>query len=125
MDNDGRRIADREARDFRNSLEYIKGYEAGITKDSEISPKYLTRIRWVWAINRVRSKLKVYAPKKEEFFSEYYGLDKPPCIKLRRDSMIHLSMKLFVGEATLYKWKEQILDELVLAATQAGVYHPF
>lgn len=127
MDNDGRRIADREAQNYRESLAYIKGYEKGITVQSDISQRYLERCRWVWAIERVRSKLAVYSPKKEEFFNLYYGLDKPSRLSrgAKDERILKLSMELFVGRSTLYKWKESILDELILAATQAGVYHPF
>ncbi|MDD3400213.1 MAG: hypothetical protein PHT58_01090 [Eubacteriales bacterium] len=126
MDIDGRRVADKEAMAYRDNVEYIRGFEKAMTEDSEISQEYLRRLRWRWAIDKVRSKLRVYSPQKEVFFCEYYGLDRPLRASEKRDSrMIKLSIKLFIGQSTLYKWKEQILDDIVLAATQAGVYHPF
>lgn len=126
MDSDARRLADKEARGYRDSLQFIRGYEAAITSEGEISQKYLTRRRWVWAIEQVRCRLSVYAPQKERFFAEYYGLDQPLSAREKRNNrMIRLSMELYTGQSTLYKWKEQILDEIILAATQAGVYHPF
>ncbi|MDO4564783.1 MAG: hypothetical protein Q4C04_04140 [Clostridia bacterium] len=126
MDIEGRRIANREARAYRESLAYIRGFEEGLDETAPIAGRYLEKRRWIWAIEKVRSKLELYAPNKAQFFCRYFGLDRP---LNRRESerarLLRLSSELYVGESTLYKWREQILDELVLAATQAGVYHPF
>ena len=39
--------------------------------------------------------------------------------------MIRLSMELHVSTANIYKWRESILDELLLAATQLDILQPF
>ena len=36
-----------------------------------------------------------------------------------------LSLELNVSPSTLYKWRETILADLLLAAVQAGVLRPF
>ena len=41
------------------------------------------------------------------------------------DEVIRLSMELHVSTANIYKWRESILDELLLAATQLDILQPF
>ncbi|MDO4543389.1 MAG: hypothetical protein Q4C01_02445 [Clostridia bacterium] len=126
MDIEGRRIADREALKYRERLAYIRGFEQGMGENTPISSKYVEARKWVWVIERVRAKLACYSPQKEKFFAEYYGLDRPLSkYETKRSRIYKIAAALYVGESTLYKWKEQILDDMLLAAVQAGLYKPF
>ena len=59
-------------------------------------------------------------------FARLYHLDSPCPGKVGRGSEImKLSLELNVSPSTLYKWRETILADLLLAAVQAGVLRPF
>ena len=77
-------------------------------------------------MERVRADLAQKEPEKERFFARLYHLDSPCPGKVGRGSEImKLSLELNVSPSTLYKWREMILADLLLAAVQAGVLRPF
>ena len=126
MQLDLRHAAERNAKRYRENLSYLRGYEAAADADRPLSPKYAEKAGWVWAVERVRADLKAKEPEKERFFARLYHLDQPMSGHPGRGSeIIKLSMDMNVSTSTLYKWREMILADLLLAAVQAGVLRPF
>jgi len=112
---------------YRQSLAYVRGVEDGLGENTSLSETYRDRARWVWTVERVRARLRLHEPLMEEFFARYYALDSgaPRHTRRRGETMLRVAADMNVGVSTLYKWREQILDQLVLAATQAGVLEPY
>jgi len=126
MQLDLRHAAEQNAKRYRENLSYLRGYEAAADADRPLSPKYAEKAGWVWAVERVRADLKRKDPEKERFFARLYHLDAPCPGKVGRGSEImKLALELNVSPSTLYKWREMILADLLLAAVQAGVLRPF
>lgn len=122
-----RRIADKEARAYRRSVAFVKGYlEGGGSLSSHtVSERFRERLRWVWAIERVREHLKRSDATKSAFFTAYYGLDRPMTRREQRATLVQLSLSLYASPATLSRWRDEILDDLLLAATQVGAIRVF
>ena len=126
MQLDLRHAAEQNAKRYRENLSYLRGYEAAAAAGSPLSPRYAEKAGWVWAVERVRADLKRKDPEKERFFARLYHLDSPCSGKTGRgNEIVKLSMELNVSPSTLYKWRELILADLLLAAVQAGVLRPF
>ena len=126
MQRDLRYMAERNAKRYRENLSFLRGYDAAADAGRPLPPKYLEKAGWVWAVERVRADLKAKEPEKERFFARLYHLDQPMSGHPGRGSeIIKLSMDMNVSTSTLYKWREMILADLLLAAVQAGVLKPF
>ena len=126
MQLDLRHAAEQNAKRYRENLSYLRGYEAVADADRPLSPKYVEKAGWVWAVERVRADLKRKEPEKERFFARFYHLDEPVSGHPGRGSEImKLSLDLNVSPSTLYKWREMILADLLMAAVQIGVLKPF
>ena len=121
-----RHAAERNAKRYRENLSYLRGYEAAADAGRPLPSKYVEKAGWVWAVERVRADLKAKSPEKERFFARFYHLDKPVSGHPGRGSEImKLSLDLNVSPSTLYKWREMILADLLMAAVQIGVLKPF
>ena len=126
MQLDLRHAAEQNTRRYRENLSYLRGYEAAADAGRPLPPKYVEKAGWVWAVERVRADLKAKEPEKEQFFARLYHLDEPaPGHPGRRMEIMKLSMELNVSPSTLYKWREMILADLLMAAVQVGVLKPF
>ena len=126
MQLDLRHAAEQNAKRYRENLSYLRGYEAAANADRPLPSKYVEKAGWVWAVERVRADLKAKEPEKERFFAQLYHLDEPTSGHPGRGSEImKLTLELNVSPSTLYKWRETILADLLLAAVQAGVLRPF
>ena len=126
MQLDLRHAAEQNAKRYRENLSYLRGYEAAADAGRPLSPKYAEKAGWVWAVERVRADLLAKEPEKERFFARLYHLDEPVSGHPGRSSEImKLSLELNVSPSTLYKWREMILADLLMAAVQAGVLKPF
>ncbi len=126
MQLDLRHTAEQNAKRYRENLSYLRGYDAAAEADRPLPAIYVEKAGWVWAVERVRADLKSKDPEKERFFVRFYHLDEPISGHPGRGSeIIKLSMQLNVSPSTLYKWRETILADLLLAAVQAGVLRPF
>ena len=126
MQLDLRRTAELNAKRYRENLSYLRGYEAAAEAGRPLSPRYAEKAGWVWAVERVRADLSAKDPEKERFFARLYHLDEPVSGRPGRGSeMMKLSLELSVSPSTLYKWRETILADLLMAAVQAGVLRPF
>ena len=126
MQLDLRHAAEQNAKRYRENLSYLRGYEAAADAGRPLPMKYVEKAGWVWAVERVRADLKAKEPEKERFFARLYHLDEPASGRPGRGSEImKLSLELNVSPSTLYKWRELILADLLLAAVQTGVLKPF
>ena len=126
MQLDLRYAAEQNAKRYRENLSYLQGYEAAADAGRPLPAKYVEKAGWVWAVERVRADLAAKEPEKERFFAKLYHLDGPqPGTPGRGSEILKLSMELNVSPSTLYKWREMILADLLLAAVQAGVLKPF
>lgn len=121
-----RHLAEQNARKYRENRAYLQGYDSVGEAGRPLSETYRQKAGWVWAVERVRQDLKIHCPEKERFFSLLYHLDAPPSRRQPRENEImKLSLILCVSPSTLYKWRESILWDLMLAAVQAGVIKPY
>lgn len=121
-----RYAAEQNAKRYRENVSYLRGYEAATNASRPLPSKYVEKAGWVWAVERVRADLLIKAPEKEQFFARYYHLDEPASGHPGRGSEImKLSLDLNVSPSTLYKWREMILADLLMAAVQVGVLKPF
>ena len=121
-----RHAAEQNAKRYRENLSYLRGYEAAADAGRPLPTKYVEKAGWVWAVERVRADLKAKDPEKERFFVRLYHLDAPaPGHPGRGNEITKLSLELNVSPSTLYKWREMILADVLMAAVQAGVLKPF
>ena len=126
MQLDLRHAAEQNAKRYRENRSYLRGYEAAADAGRPLPTKYVEKAGWVWAVERVRTDLKAKEPEKERFFARLYHLDEPGSGHPGRGSEImKLSLELNVSPSTLYKWREMILADLLMAAVQAGVLKPY
>ena len=126
MQLDLRHAAEQNAKRYRENRCFLQGYEAAADADRPLPTRYVEKAGWVWAVERVRADLAAKEPEKEIFFARLYHLDEPAAGHGGRGSEImKLAMDLNVSPSTLYKWREMILADLLLAAVQAGVLKPF
>lgn len=125
MQLDIRHAAEQNARRYRENVSYLRGYEAA-DAGRPLPSKYVEKAGWVWAVERVRADLKAKEPEKEQFFARLYHLDEPaPGHPGRGSEIMKLSLDLNVSPSTLYKWRETILADVLMAAVQIGVLKPF
>lgn len=126
MQLDIRHAAELNARRYRENVSYLRGYEAAADAGRPLPSKYVEKAGWVWAVERVRADLKAKEPEKELFFARLYHLDEPaPGHPGRGSEIMKLSLDLNVSPSTLYKWRETILADVLMAAVQIGVLKPF
>ena len=126
MQLDLRHAAEQNAKRYRENRSYLRGYEAAADAGRPLPTKYVEKAGWVWAVERVRTDLKAKEPEKERFFARLYHLDESGSGHPGRGSEImKLSLELNVSPSTLYKWREMILADLLMAAVQAGVLKPY
>jgi len=89
-------------------------------------PLQKTARGWVGAIDCARAYFATISPAKERFMCRLFGLETPvPRGQPTRERMIKLSIELSVGESTLYKWREDILEIVLYAAIEAGLISTF
>ena len=121
-----RHAAEQNAKRYRENLSYLRGYEAAATAGRPLPAKYVEKAGWVWAVERVRADLKAKEPEKERFFARLYHLDAPVSGHPGRgNEIMKLAMELNVTSSTLYRWREMILADLLMAAVQIGVLKPY
>ena len=126
MQLDLRHAAEQNAKRYRENVSFLRGYEAAAPADRPLPPRYVEKAGWVWAVERVRADLKAKDPEKERFFARLYHLDSAtPGHPGRGSEITKLSLELNVTPSTLYKWRELILADLLMAAVQAGVLRPY
>ena len=126
MQLDLRHAAEQNAKRYRENLSYLQGYEAAANAGRSLPAKYVEKAGWVWAVERVRADLKAKEPEKERFFARLYHLDAPVSGHPGRgNEIMKLAMEMNVTSSTLYRWREMILADLLMAAVQIGVLKPY
>ena len=114
-----RKMAEHELLEYRESLAYIKGYEASKREGTD-GRRYLRRVEWTGAIEDAWEMIEANDSEKAKFFTQYYGLESPRRGKLKY-AIVKLSMEYCVSITTLYRWREQVLDLVIVMAARRGL----
>lgn len=78
---------------------------------------------WRQAIDAARGVLRTETPEIERFMSRLYGLDVPlNRVRSQQARMMQLGESLGISVSTAYKWREQILDVVVVCALAREVH---
>ncbi len=78
---------------------------------------------WLWAIEEAYTMLKNESPHKAQLMELLYPLSSHEDEKkLSREQIIN---KLHISEPTLYRWREDILNAVIIGAIEAGVVSPY
>ena len=118
-----KRMAEKEIMRYRESAAFVRGWlDGGGQGDPE---RFLERQRWVWAVERVLELLENKSPEKAVFCRRLYLLDKPHGRFSVPDTITKLSMELYVSPSTLYRWREEILLSVAIAAVQSRALRPY
>ena len=118
-----KRIAKKEVERYRDSAAFVRGYlDGGGAGDSD---RYAQRQRWVWAIDRVRELVRKSDPDKSAFFERYWRFDAPHTRRNEQETIVRLSLELYVSPSTLYQWRDDLLLSVAIAAVQAKALRPF
>ena len=116
-----KRIAEREAMRYREHKAFIKGVEDA---NGVVPERYGQSLRWVLAADLVLGRLKAHDPEKERFFRAYFGTDGKR-VRSGKRGMVALSFDFCVSQSTLYRWRNELLTLLVIAAAQTGALLPY
>lgn len=123
MDLQLRKTAARHAKCYRSYKAYLSGFEDAQPSELFETEGHRIKAGWVTAVEMVQKRLLAADPEKAMVFSRLFQLESGS--RCRRNEVIRLSMELHVSTANIYKWRESILDELLLAATQLDILQPF
>lgn len=125
MRTEWRKIADTEARKYREYAQYLHGYAAA--QGAGDCPRHTHTKQAHAAITNISEYLRTHEPDMHEFAVRYYGWDESAQTPLfrRRESMQKWALARHISVSSLYKWREQILDLLALALCQAGILRVF
>lgn len=106
----------------RQLVEYRRGRRAA--RDG--AEGYRQARAWAQVILCVRRVLKEEAPEKERFMTKLFGLDHPKPRRMSAQKTMLLLMQEFnCSEATLYNWRAEIVELVLCAAVEAGIFQPF
>ena len=82
--------------------------------------------RWAAAIEGVLDMYRQEDPDKARAMDRLFGLTHPtPRLQKNRSRMLRLAADFCVSESTLYKWREEILTAVLVAAVENGAFAPF
>ena len=118
---DWKRIAQREAIRYREHKAFIRGVEDA---SGAVTERYLNSVRWTAAIDAVLDYLHRHDGEQERFFRRLFGIDGARRYRGEK-GMKALSTELCVSLSALYRWKNNLLSLLLLAAAQTGALRPF
>lgn len=113
MDLQLRKIAAHHAKCYRSYKAYLSGFEDAQPSELFETESHRIKAGWVTAVEMVQKRLLAADPEKAMVFSRLFQLESGS--RCRRNEVIRLSMELHVSTANIYKWRESILDELLLA----------
>lgn len=118
-----KRIAEQETERYRDNRAYMQGVlDAG---GSVERLRFQKRAAWAIAVEYAKAYWDRTDPAKAAFFSIFYRLDHPHKSLSSRPSIHRIAMQLHVTESTLYRWKNEILTTVILAAIQTGALRPY
>lgn len=110
----------------RETLKQLLGYRRSLAVLRTRGADYRRARAWVRVIARVRRVLGEEDPEKERFMTQMFGFDHPaPQRRTSRKLLLALAQELNCSEATLYNWRAEIVELVLLAAIEAGLFHPF
>jgi hypothetical protein len=116
-----KRIAEWEVLHYREHKAFLKGVEDAACVMTERAEQFK---RWVEAVERVLVYLNRYAPDKERFFRQCYGIDGDRKMYDKK-GMLRLTFLFHVSQSTLYQWRDEVLSLLLIAAAENGALQPF
>lgn len=118
-----RRDAERRLRSYRKTCMLLRAWRAGSASAPRTPPpsewKRMRMDRRV--VDRVRRYLKKTDPLMERFMVRYFYLAVPERRISKRALHVKLMEEYNVSDSTLYKWKAEVLELVVLAAVQEGL----
>ena len=116
-------IAERELFRYRDNKAYVQGViDAG---GDPRSLRFPARAAWALAVEYAVGHFERTDPAKAAFLSAFYHLERPPKRFAPKRTMSGVAMRLHVSDATLYRWKNEVLTAVVFAAIQTGALRPF
>ena len=118
---DWKRIAEREAARYREHKAFIRGVEDAA---GAVTERYRRSVKWVAAIEAVLDYLQQHDREQERFFRRLFGIDGTRRYRGEK-GMRALSTELCVSLSALYRWKNNLLSLLLLAAAQTGALRPY
>ena len=119
--NDWKRIAEQEARRYRDNRAFIQGV---LDSGGDGSDRYRMKQKWVLAVAYVLAYLHRTDAAKERFFRLCYGIDGTQK-QLNEKSMVALSFVCNASVNTLYRWRSEQTTLLLIAAAQTGALRPY
>ena len=120
---DWKRTAEHEVYSYRDHQAYVQGVlDCGKISGGE---KLHHCAKWALAVDYALRYLKQHDPLKARFFTELFGIERPLRRRSEARSIIALSMELNVAPPTLYKWKNEALSLVLIAAAQTGALRPY
>ncbi len=118
-----RKLAEHEVYRYRDHQAYVQAVlDCGKLTGGE---KLNRSAKWVLSVDYAKEYLERHDPLKAKFFSLLFGLERPRRRGSEARTIISLSMELSVSAATLYKWRNEALSLVVLAAAQTGALRPY
>lgn len=116
-----KRIAEREARRYREHRAFMRGVEdaaGGVTE------RYRQSARWVLTVEYVLGYLYETNTEKERCFRKLFDIDGVQRYRGAR-GMQALAYEMNVSASLLYQWKNELLSLLLLAAAQTKALQPY
>ena len=117
--------ADKYVREYRKLRAYVSGVEDAAGAGYEPTEAYLRAKRWVTAVESVDRLLCGSNADMHTFFVTFYGLYMPRYGHSDQAALLRLCDRLHISRSTAYVWRREILQLVVLAATQHGAIAPF
>lgn len=121
QEKDWKRIAEKEARHYRDHMAFMRGVEDAKGGETE---RYRQSGKWVLAVNYVLEHLKRTDPEKERFFRCIYGIDSGKPRRGER-AFLALAFEFHTTSSTLYRWRNELVSLLLIAASQTGALIPY
>ena len=119
--NDWKRIAEQEAKRYRENKAFIQGVLDG---GGIVSDRYRSKQKWVLTVEYVLGYLHRTDAEKERFFRICYRIDGTKR-RLNEKGMVALSFEFNVTVSTLYRWRSELASMLLIAAAQTGALRPY
>ena len=80
---------------------------------------------WVWAIEQAYSMLQRRHPERARLMIRLFGLDGRPSAMVLPGWRSRLEEEFHISEPTIYRWREDIIQAVMVGAIQAGVLQPY
>ena len=119
--NDWKRIAEQEARRYRDNKAFLQGV---LDSGGSATERYRMKLKWVLAVDYVLAYLHRTNEEKERFFRLCYGIDGKRQ-RLNEKGMVALSFTFHASVTTLYRWRAEMASLLLIAAAQTGALRPY